>query len=109
MNKQQMNGVPSASGAVKRPSKPVGFLLSAIGVTRTHSRHHVSNYSPYPESHFGTLKYRPGFASRIGSIQDAAPLPLTSSTGKTQEHHHRGISLLPPSSLHHGQAPDLLP
>jgi transposase InsO family protein len=41
-------------------SKPVAFLLADLGVTKTHSRPHVSNDNPYSESQFRTLKYRPG-------------------------------------------------
>ena len=41
-------------------SKPVAHLLADLGVTRTHSRPHVSNDNPYSESQFKTLKYCPG-------------------------------------------------
>jgi putative transposase len=40
-------------------SKPVAFLLADLGVTKTHSRPHVSNDNPYSEAQFKTLKYRP--------------------------------------------------
>ena len=32
---------------------------------------HVSNDNPYSEAQFKTLKYRPAFPERFGSIQDA--------------------------------------
>jgi putative transposase len=51
-------------------SKPVAFLLADLGVTKTHSRPHVSNDNPYSEAQFKTLKYRPGFPDRFGSIHD---------------------------------------
>ena len=41
-------------------SKPVAFLLADLGVTKSHSRPHVSNDNPYSESQFKTLD-RPGF------------------------------------------------
>ena len=41
-------------------SKPVALLLADLGVTKTHSRPHVSDDNPYSESQFRTLKYRPG-------------------------------------------------
>ena len=50
-------------------SKPVAFLLADLGVTKTHSRPHVSDDNPYSESQFHTLKYRPDFPERFGSIQ----------------------------------------
>ena len=52
-------------------SKPVAFLLADLGITRSHSRPHVSNDNPFSEAHFKTLKYRPGFPDRFGSIEDA--------------------------------------
>lgn len=89
-------------------SKPVAFLLSDLGVTKTHSRPHVSNDNPYSESQFRTLKYRPGFPARFGSIQDARAFAVDFFHWYNEEHHHSGISLLTPSSLHHGQAPAIL-
>ena len=40
-------------------SKSVAFLLADLGVTKTHSRPHVSNDNPFSEAQFKTLKYRP--------------------------------------------------
>ena len=39
-------------------SRPVAFLLSDLGITKSHSRPYVSNDNPYSESQFKTLKYR---------------------------------------------------
>ncbi len=39
-------------------SKPVALLMADLGVTKTHSRPHVSDDNPYSESQFKTLKYR---------------------------------------------------
>ena len=50
-------------------SKPVAFLLADLGVTKTHSRPHISNDNPFSEAQFKTLKYRPAFPARFGSIQ----------------------------------------
>jgi putative transposase len=52
-------------------SKPVALLMADLGVTKTHSRPHVSDDNPYSESQFKTLKYRPEFPERFGSIEDA--------------------------------------
>ncbi len=51
-------------------SKSVALLLADLGVTRTHSRPHVSNDNPFSEAQFKTLKYRPDFPERFGCIQD---------------------------------------
>ena len=64
-------------------SKPLAMMLSDLGVTKTHSRPHVSNDNPFSESQFKTLKYRPGFPARFGSLQDAAPSARNSSRGTT--------------------------
>ena len=39
--------------------KPVALLLADLGVTKTHSRPHVSNDNPFSEAQFKTLKYCP--------------------------------------------------
>ena len=52
-------------------SKPVALLMADLGVTKTHSRPHVSDDNPYSESQFRTLESRPGFPDRFGSIEDA--------------------------------------
>ena len=46
-------------------SKPVAFLLADLGVTKTHSRPHVSDDNPYSESQFRTMKYRPEFPGSL--------------------------------------------
>ena len=51
-------------------SKPVALLLADLGVTKTHSRPHVSNDNPFSEAQFKTLKYGPLFPERFGSIAD---------------------------------------
>lgn len=51
-------------------SKTVALLLADLGVTKSHSRPHCSNDNPYSEAHFKTLKYRPEFPGRFGSIED---------------------------------------
>ena len=49
----------------------VAQLLADLGVTKTHSRPHVSDDNPFSEAQFKTLKYRPDFPERFGCIQDA--------------------------------------
>ncbi len=85
-------------------SKPVALLLADLGVTKTHSRPHVSDDNPYSESQFKTLKYRPGFPDRFGSIQDARAFCQEFFPWYNGEHRHTGIGLLTPEMVHHGQA-----
>jgi len=89
-------------------SKPVALLMADLGVTKTHSRPHVSDDNPYSESQFRTLKYRPGFPDRFGSIEDARGFCQTFFRWYNHEHHHSGLGLMTPAVVHHGKAADLL-
>jgi putative transposase len=53
-------------------SKPVAFLLADLGVTKTHSRPHVSDDNPYSESQFRTMKYRPEFPTASAAFRTVA-------------------------------------
>ena len=74
-------------------SKPVALLLADLGVTKTHSRPHISNDNPFSEAHFKTLKYRPEFPDRFGSIQDARVFCQQFFSWYNTEHHHSGPRL----------------
>ena len=89
-------------------SKPVAFLMADLGVTKTHSRPHVSDDNPYSESQFKTLKYRPGFPERFGSLQDARSFCQEFFAWYNEEHRHSGLGLLSPSVVHHGLAPAVI-
>lgn len=85
-------------------SKSVAQLLVDLGVTKTHSRPHVSNDNPYSEAQFKTLKYRPGYPAQFGSLADARAWTRAFFQWYNQEHHHSGIGLLTPATVHCGQA-----
>ena len=85
-------------------SKLVAQLLADLGVTKTHSRPHVSDDNPFSESQFKTLKYRPGFPERFGSIEDARAFCRRFFRWYNHEHRHHGIALLSPAQVHQGQA-----
>lgn len=85
-------------------SKPVAFLLADLGVTKTHSRPHTSNDNPYSEAQFRTLKYRPDFPERFGSIEDARAFCQRFFSWYNTEHYHSGIGWHHPIDVHHGQA-----
>ncbi len=89
-------------------SKPVALLLADLGVTKTHSRPHVSDDNPFSESQFKTLKYRPEFPERFGSIQDARAFCQSFFPWYNTEHHHSGIGLLTPEVLHYGRADEVI-
>lgn len=85
-------------------SKPVAQLLVDLGVTRTHSRPHISNDNPYSEANFKTLKYCPAFPGRFGSIQDARAFCASFFEYYNHEHRHSGIGLHTAASVHYGTA-----
>jgi transposase InsO family protein len=78
-------------------SKPVALLLADLGVTKTHSRPQVSNDNPYSESQFKTLKYRPEFPKRFGSIEDARSFTKNFFAWYNNEHRHSGIGYHTPN------------
>ena len=85
-------------------SKPVAFLLADLGVTKSHSRPYVSNDNPFSEAWFKTLKYRPDFPGRFGSIEDARAHCQAFFTWYNLDHRHSGIAMLTPEALHYGDA-----
>jgi putative transposase len=89
-------------------SKSVAFLLADLGVTKTHSRPHVSNDNPYSEAHFKTLKYRPEFPQRFGCLQDAQSHCRTFFDWYNTRHLHSGIAMLTPHAVHYGEADTIL-
>jgi putative transposase len=83
-------------------SKPVAFLLADLGVTKSHSRPYTSNDNPFSESQFKTLKYRPEFPDRFGSIEDARAHCQVFFHWYNTQHYHSGIEFLTPQSVHYG-------
>ena len=84
-------------------SKPLALMLADLGVTKTHSRPHVSNDNPFSEAQFRTLKYRPDFPERFGSIEHARQHCVDFFTWYNHEHYHSGLALLTPHDVHHGK------
>jgi putative transposase len=89
-------------------SATVSQLLLDLGVARTHSRPHVSNDNPYSESAFKTLKYRPDFPERFGSIEDARAFCQAFFAWYNTEHHHSGIAMLTPYQVHYRMSEQVL-
>lgn len=89
-------------------SKSVAQMLADLGVSKTHSRPHVSNDNPYSEAQFKTLKYRPDFPAQFGSLADARAWARPFFEWYNQEHYHSGIGLLTPATVHSGQAASVI-
>jgi putative transposase len=102
-----VHGVPKvvhADRGTSMTSKTVATLLADLGVTRSHSRPHVSNDNPYSEALFKTLKYLPTFPDRFGSLADARAFMDRFTTAYNHDHHHTGIGLHTPADVHYGHA-----
>jgi Integrase core domain len=80
------------------------MLYGDLGITKSHSRPHVSDDNPFSESQFKTLKYRPELPDRFGSLLEARALVTPLLHWYNEEHYHSGIALLTPADVHHGRA-----
>jgi putative transposase len=89
-------------------SRTVAQLLATLGITKSHSRPHVSNDNPFSESQFKTLEYRPEFPDRFESIEHGLDFCGKFFHWRNHEHHHWGLGLLTPATVHHGQADTVL-
>jgi len=85
-------------------SKSLALLLADLGVTKTHSRPYVSNDNPYSEAQFKTMKYRPDYPDRFGSLVDARAWARSFFQWYNHEHRHSGLGLMTPAAVHYGQA-----
>jgi putative transposase len=88
-------------------AKPVAHLLADLGVTKSHSRPHVSNDNPYSESQFRTFKYRPDFPDRFGSFEDARAHCSRFFGWYNDDHRHSGIGFHAPADVHYGRADEI--
>ena len=61
-------------------SQTVAQLLATLGITKSHSRPHVSDDNPFSESQFKTMKYQPEFPDRFTGIEQS-DCALRSPTG----------------------------
>ena len=89
-------------------SQTVAQLLATLGITKSHSRPHVSNDNPFSESQFKTLKYRPEFPDRFVSQEHGLDFCAKFFHWQNYEHHHWGLGLLTPATVHHGRADAVL-
>lgn len=89
-------------------AKGVAQLLADLGVTRTHTRPYTSNDNPYSEAQFKTVKYRPDYPDRFGSLQDARGWARPFFHWYNHEHRHTALSLMTPAMIHAGRGAAVL-
>jgi putative transposase len=85
-------------------AKSVAQLLDDLGVAKTHSRPYNSNDNPFSEAQFKTLKYRPDYPYLFGSAADARFWAHAFFAWYNHQHHHSGLGLLTPATVHLGDA-----
>jgi putative transposase len=85
-------------------AKTTGELLTDLGITKSLSRPHVPDDNPFSESQFKTIKYRPEFPRRFGSIEDALSFARVIFPWYNYEHRHGGIAMMTPAAVHYGLA-----
>lgn len=93
-----------ADNGSQMKAKSVALLMADLGVTKSHSRPYVSNDNPFSEAHFKTLKYRPDFPDRFGSVQHARVHFRSFFPWYNSDHYHTGLGLLTPEAVHYGLA-----
>ena len=84
-------------------AKSTAELMADLGLTQSFSRPRVSNDNPYSESGFKTLKYRPEYPGRFGSLPDARAFCQRFFAWYNGEHYHSGLGLLTPETVHYGR------
>jgi putative transposase len=85
-------------------AKSMALLLADLGVTKSHSRPHVSDDNPFSEAQFKTVKYRPGFPGRFGCLEDARSHMGAFFDWYHHEHRHSGLGWMTPADVHYGRA-----
>ena len=83
-------------------SKTVALLLADLGVTKTHSRPYTSTDNPFSEAQFKTMKYRPTFPHRFGSLQHARSFCGPFFGWYNTKHRHSALAMLTPQDVHYG-------
>ena len=89
-------------------AKSTALLMADLGITKTHSRPHVSDDNPFSEAQFKTLKYRPEFPERFGSPEGARSAVGPLMRWYNEEHYHSGLALLTPHQVHYGLADEVI-
>lgn len=85
-------------------SKTLAQTMASLGITKSHSRPHVSDDNPFSEAQFKTLKYRPDFPARFDSMHHAETHGHDFFSWYNEEHHHLALGLMTPHDIHHGLA-----
>ncbi len=105
VNRDQLT-IHADRGSAMR-SKTVAQLMADLGITKTHSRPHVSNDNPYSEAQFKTLKYHSSFPGKFGSLEDAKSFLRTFFDWYNNHHRHSGIAMMTAADVHTGNSQNI--
>lgn len=97
-----------ADGGSAMKAKSLALLFADLGISKSHSRPHVSNDNPFSEAHFKTLKYRPEFPEFFPSVEAARAFMLQLVHWYNYQHRHSGLAFLTPADVHFGRAQEIL-
>jgi putative transposase len=89
-------------------AKSLALFLADLGITKTHSRPHVSNDNPFSEAQFKTLKYRPDFPEHFGSIEDVRAFCRPFFAWYNTEHRHSALGLMTPEMIHYKRSAEVI-
>jgi len=88
-------------------SKTVKDLLKDLGVEKSYSRPHTPTDNPYSESEFKTMKYRPEYPQEFSGLAHSRRWTRAFVRWYNNEHHHNGLALMTPATVHYGQVEDV--
>jgi putative transposase len=98
-----------ADGGGPMKSQSLALKFADLGISKSHSRPHVSNDNPYSEANFKTLKFCPIFPDRFPSLEAARWFIGTEFVPwYNEEHRHSGIAYLTPADVHFGRSAAIL-
>jgi putative transposase len=85
-------------------AKSVAQLLIDLNVVKSHSRPYTPDDNPFSEAQFKTMKYRPDYPARFGSLADACTWARRFFHWYNNEHRHSSLGLMTPATVHYDQA-----
>jgi putative transposase len=89
-------------------SRPVSRLIAFLGVSRSYSRPHTSNDTPYSEYQFKTIKRHPDSPNRFEEYHHALDCSRQIIDWYNHHHRHWNVGLLTPAAVHIGAAGRIL-
>ena len=84
-------------------AKTVAQLLIKLGIAKSHSRPYTPTDNPFSEAQFKTMKYRPDYPEAFVGVKHARGWARGFIHWYNHEHHHTGLALMTPATVHFGQ------